>query len=324
MNIGDKVRMMRSKEEGIITKFIDTNTVEIAIDGDFRIPVLRREIVVIAREEKSFVALTRDDPKKPGKKAPLQAVKEAPIADKGFYMAFVPVNDRVLSLHIINNTDLEVPFTLGEERQQSYKGLYTGVLSKRSTLLSEEVAINDFDKWPTFVLQMLFHRQGVHPLKAPLIRKLRFRANTFFKTLQKAPVINKDAYLFQVDNEHAVTMAPEEIVQKIAENKPAGQITVEKIAPPPSEVDLHIEKLVADHTRMSNREILRTQLEAFEKALDSAIATGMGEITFIHGVGNGVLRQELHKQLSRHADVQFFQDARKEKFGYGATLVKLK
>jgi hypothetical protein len=324
MNIGDKVRMMRSREEGVITKFIDNNTIEIAIDGDFRIPVLRKEIVVIAREESSFVALAGTDPKKPGKQAPAIAPKEAPIAEKGFYMAFVPVNDRVLSLHIINNTDLDVPFTLGEERQQTYKGLYTGVLPKRSKLLSEEVVMSEFDKWPTFVLQLLFHKQGVHPLKAPMIRKLRFRANTFFKTLQKAPVINKEAYLFQIDNEHAVEMTPDEIVQKIAENKPAGQPITEKVAPPPKELDLHIEKLVADHTGMSNREMLRTQLEAFEKALDSAIATGMDEITFIHGVGNGVLRQELHKQLSRHNEVAFFQDARKEKFGYGATLVKLK
>jgi dsDNA-specific endonuclease/ATPase MutS2 len=50
----------------------------------------------------------------------------------------------------------------------------------------------------------------------------------------------------------------------------------------------------------------------------------MDEITFIHGVGNGIMRMEIHKRLSKNPQVQFFKDAMKEKFGYGATLVKLK
>jgi dsDNA-specific endonuclease/ATPase MutS2 len=36
------------------------------------------------------------------------------------------------------------------------------------------------------------------------------------------------------------------------------------------------------------------------------------------------MRMEIHKRLSKHPYVQFFKDAMKEKFGYGATLVKLK
>jgi dsDNA-specific endonuclease/ATPase MutS2 len=50
----------------------------------------------------------------------------------------------------------------------------------------------------------------------------------------------------------------------------------------------------------------------------------MDEIIFIHGVGNGVLRTEIHKRLSKNKQVEYFKDAMKEKFGYGATLVKIK
>ena len=70
--------------------------------------------------------------------------------------------------------------------------------------------------------------------------------------------------------------------------------------------------------------ILRLQLDAFEDALSRALATNMHEIVFIHGMGNGVLRKEIHRQLSRNKDIKFFEDARKEKFGFGATLVRLK
>jgi dsDNA-specific endonuclease/ATPase MutS2 len=50
----------------------------------------------------------------------------------------------------------------------------------------------------------------------------------------------------------------------------------------------------------------------------------MHEIIFIHGAGNGTLRKEIHRQLSRNKDIKFFEEAQKEKFGYGATLVRLK
>ena len=94
---------------------------------------------------------------------------------------------------------------------------------------------------------------------------------------------------------------------------------------PPHEVDLHLEALRPDSTEeLSNTAILRLQLDAFEDALSRALATNMHEIVFIHGMGNGVLRKEIHRQLSRNKDIKFFEDARKEKFGFGATLVRLK
>lgn len=70
--------------------------------------------------------------------------------------------------------------------------------------------------------------------------------------------------------------------------------------------------------------MLNIQTDHFKKALDAAIVHQMPDITFIHGSGNGILKHELHKLLSKHPKVQTFMDARKEKFGYGATKVILK
>jgi dsDNA-specific endonuclease/ATPase MutS2 len=97
-----------------------------------------------------------------------------------------------------------------------------------------------------------------------------------------------------------------------------------RISPAPNIVDLHIEKLVNDFQNMKNAEILELQLKTFEKYLDQAIASGLNEITFIHGAGNGILKNAIHKKLSKMSEIQFYQDAQKEKFGYGATLVGLK
>jgi len=97
-----------------------------------------------------------------------------------------------------------------------------------------------------------------------------------------------------------------------------------EISKPLSEVDLHIEKLRDDHAFLQSSEMLAIQLAYFHKALDAAIVHQLPEITFIHGAGNGTLRHEIQKILSKHPKVQTFMDARKEKFGYGATKVLLK
>lgn len=70
--------------------------------------------------------------------------------------------------------------------------------------------------------------------------------------------------------------------------------------------------------------MLDIQLAHFNKTLDAAIVHQLPQITFIHGAGNGVLRHELHKALSKNNKVQTFMDAGKERFGYGATKVLLK
>jgi dsDNA-specific endonuclease/ATPase MutS2 len=70
--------------------------------------------------------------------------------------------------------------------------------------------------------------------------------------------------------------------------------------------------------------MLEIQLAEFEKRLDAAILASADEVTFIHGVGNGTLRHEIQKRLGKHPHVQFFQDAKKERFGYGATSATLK
>ena len=92
----------------------------------------------------------------------------------------------------------------------------------------------------------------------------------------------------------------------------------------PKEIDLHIEEIVKDGSKMESDNILHLQLEHFEKKLDEAVIHGMEKITFIHGIGNGSLRNAIHKKLSSYPHINYFEDAQKEKFGYGATKVYLK
>ncbi len=88
------------------------------------------------------------------------------------------------------------------------------------------------------------------------------------------------------------------------------------------EVDLHIEELVENTNGLSNFEMLNIQLERFEKELDEAIEKNMKKLVFIHGVGNGRLRQEIASVLKKTKGVSF-QDASYKEYGYGATQVNI-
>lgn len=91
---------------------------------------------------------------------------------------------------------------------------------------------------------------------------------------------------------------------------------------PPMEVDLHIGKLVRNSRGMSNFEILNLQLDTAKRQLTFARSKRIQRIVFIHGVGEGVLKEELHFLLRKEDNLDFY-DADYQKYGVGATEVYL-
>ena len=408
MNVGDRVRLLTGTEEGIVTRLLDSELVEVAIDNDFTIPVLRREVVVVAQEEgknfdraapdygpgqtpgKNANASKKDKSKRPAASAgpprpPQPSLQEAlaavassgagmakpagssspatggkqPAAARGLFLALVHQSPELLGVTLINNTEADVLFTYGEETSaRPYRALAADKLGpKTSTKPLSFLHLKDFEAWPAVVFQLLPTKLSGDAAYELLTKRQAFKASTFYSSQRPAPVIGKDAYLFQLDEKAAAAIAPETLAQETpaasapapaapagvdaaalkaqlsgdAPAKPAAVVAAARPAPaapvvaPPHEVDLHLEALRPDNTEeLSNTTILRLQLDAFEDALSRALATNMHEIVFIHGMGNGVLRKEIHRQLSRNKDIKFFEDARKEKFGFGATLVRLK
>ena len=84
-------------------------------------------------------------------------------------------------------------------------------------------------------------------------------------------------------------------------------------------VDLHIEKLSDDWKHLSNFDILSMQLKAFEKYYQLSVLQHQPSLTVIHGVGEGVLRDEIHEKLRLKREVKSFVNQFHPSFGYGAT-----
>ena len=86
---------------------------------------------------------------------------------------------------------------------------------------------------------------------------------------------------------------------------------------PPMEIDLHIEKITTGFKGMTNYDMLTLQLDVAKRNLEFAISKRIPRIVFIHGVGQGVLKEEL-KYLFRRYDQVKVSEADYKKYGMGA------
>ncbi len=343
MNVGDRVRLLHSSEEGIISKIVDERFVEVEIEDGFAIPVKRSEVVRIAQEETFQFGNTLQKPEIPNpdlgkpsvkKKTGRSTQPELPFAQAGIYVAFIPQGDRALEMHLINNTDFHLPYTLGLEVGMRQEGLHAGVLAKKTAKKVHSLRDRQTHTWGVFIFQFLYFHEQPRAYQEPAVYRQRFRPALFEQDPQAVPVLDQKGFALQLDQDQnprpekkeTPKLDPEKLKESMFE--PKEPVLVSKapvqLKAPKLEVDLHIEELSPDHNRLNSAEIIELQIKTFEQNLESAIALGMIEITFIHGVGNGTLRQEIHRRLAGHPDIQFFQDAQKERFGYGATLVRFK
>lgn len=72
---------------------------------------------------------------------------------------------------------------------------------------------------------------------------------------------------------------------------------------------------------MQPDEILQLQLDELTKWLDLAVAHNLPAMVIIHGVGKGVLRNEIHALLKTRKEVKSFVQQYEPAYGDGATRV---
>jgi len=131
--------------------------------------------------------------------------------------------------------------------------------------------------------------------------------------------------LLEPDMEAEVSRLSDSEMTKIVIEKDEPKVTVKRtVSPDLVEIDLHIHELLEDTRGLTNHEMLEIQMGRFRNELETAIANGTRRIVFIHGIGNGTLKQELRKELNSNFKKYYFQDASFKEYGYGATMVILK
>ena len=334
MKIGDKVRMLSGTEEGIITKILQNGQVEIEIEDGFALPVMANEVVLINKQEEKYFGkkspVVEVEERKP-LFSPTKKVKKSTVGE-GLYLAFTDFNDKLLNVYLVNNLSYSMLATVSEQLENGHeKHLFSEQIDKNNAPRIHRLSREEFNDWKPLLIKAIFFKDGNFEPKEMIYFQMGFN-NSFFRIKRTAPVLERESYLFRVEGREIQPDLPIEkpqvidvssLRERIIEN--SSRVSPYKAEAPPSEIDLHIEELSPDHYDiMTNEAIITMQLEHFELYLDRALAANMESIIFIHGIGVGKLRQEIHKRLSGHPHVKYYQDAYKDKFGYGATKVVFK
>ncbi len=311
--LGDFVRFVDEKMEGFVTRIFDEEMIGVTGEDEFEIPVLASKVTTVHGYQAPGTV------KNEANEQPVIPLTE--FKSKGVYIGVVsdPKANSVVHFHLINDTSYQLMMSLATEKQQTFKGEYAGIIAPKSTMKIYSAQLAELQLWPKFTFNVLFYTTQNIEQPLPLTVVEKFKAKDFSGTKKQLPLLNQPGWLIQLDEPELVIDA-----QQLKESFFSGAEEKTKAERPVQEIDLHIEKLRDDHQFLNGAEILKIQLDTFNKTLDAAIVHKLPDVTFIHGAGNGVLKHELHKQLSKNNKIQTFMDARKEKFGYGATKVILK
>ncbi|NNE32776.1 MAG: DNA mismatch repair protein MutS [Winogradskyella sp.] len=143
--------------------------------------------------------------------------------------------------------------------------------------------------------------------------EFKFEAKELIVSTQKN---NLESAVYSSDIE-AIKREKEEVKRhKIPKVKPKERNA------PVFEVDLHIHQLTASTRNMTSFDMLNLQVDTARRQLEFAIRKRIPKIVFIHGVGEGVLKQELETLFSRYNNVKYY-DADYKTYGLGATELRI-
>lgn len=90
-----------------------------------------------------------------------------------------------------------------------------------------------------------------------------------------------------------------------------------------AEVDLHIDMICDRPGDLAPHEAFQMQMKYFRTCLNHAFANHVKKVTFIHGVGRGILKDEIVAELKKYDDIAVM-DAPLRKYGVGALEVYFK
>lgn len=337
--VGDEIIVLHSNEEGKVVEIMNDKMVMIEVRG-VKFPAYMDQI-----DFPYFMRFSKKKPVQEKKPAPKtyvdQVPKEKPQPNKiktseGVWLSFVPkftldeFNDEVVDLlkvYLVNRSDKGLHFTY----EQSFLGninfeLKNDVLAFHDFYL-HDISFASLNDSPSFFIEFSL----MTPVKGKaeyFETTLKLKPKQIFQRIEEMKEKNEPTILYKLFDEYpdkTVDDRPEltGLARKEYNIYEANKIR-QNLEPARSVVDLHMDKLTDNWKTMSNFDILTMQLKEFEKWYELAVAHHLPELTIIHGVGSGKLRDEIHDILKTKKEVRYFVNQYHARYGYGATEIFLK
>jgi hypothetical protein len=348
--VGDRVKFLNESGGGVVSKIISPNMVNVAIEDGFEIPTMTHELLRIELEapadsprhffREDFNVEVKTEPQsvieEDSRNIPLLSYSAKGVVEQGIYLAFLPHDQKwlitgILDIYLVNHSKFDILYSVFlEEDEKGFVGFDYGSVIPDSMILLESIDREELGKWEKGVVQVLFHNDKGSKVLVPGNSNFKIKAPRFYKetSYKDSAIIEGKAVLISLMpiSAQATLFASDDALIKekqeaaVSEAKPVEPehiIDKHKTSPREAVVDLHIYELVEDHASMENSEMLNVQVNYFTKSLDNAIANGLTKVTYIHGVGIGVLKTTI-KQILKDYDNVEYRDSSLKEFGFGA------
>lgn len=354
VNIGDKVNFLNAVGGGKVTKIIDSRMVMVEIEDGFEVPCMISDLVLDYRsqparqqqivdtiqkeiQEKQLVQQQQEEEARHGglRRFAKEAEKE------GAYLAFVPHEQQwlltgAMDVMLVNHTPYEMLYTFTIKEEEKFVNVDYGQLDKYEKVVIETISREDLEYWCNGIVQAIFTRDSCDEVLLPLNAPFSLRANRFFKegSYLMSGVLGEKAVMVCLSEIVALRHGDSDFTKLMKDGvgaqapkkdlvKQEAPIDKHKTAQGEATVDLHIGELVDNILGLSSHDMFNIQMDYFKKMLDSAIAADYTKVTFIHGVGNGVLKNAIIEELKHYKNTENHM-ASIAKFGVGAIEVVIR
>ena len=346
MKIGDKVRFLNSVGGGVVTGFKGKDIV-IVDDEGFDTPVLIRECVLIeaigetqvrqsVKSTPEFVSTQKQKVEEP---ILIEETKEG--EQITVCLAYLPIDIKQLNTtsyecYLVNDSNYFLSYNYMSRNDNGWVGRSCGLIEPNTKLFLEEFEKADLNDLEKICFQYIAYKKDKpFSLKNPCSTEIRIDTVKFYKlhSFRENDYFEDDALVYFIVKkdlpEKELLISAEEISRAIMEKESPNRPRRERIekkadSNPILEVDLHIEELVDSTNGLEPMDMLDFQMKKFREVLSNNKKQKGKKIVFIHGKGNGVLKNEILKELKSKYKDYYYQDASFREYGFGATLVTIK
>ena len=255
------------------------------------------------------------------------------------YLAFAPLDIKEITKtrfesYIVNDCNYYIRFAYFTAEGNAWNLKAEGEVEPNTKLFIEDFGREDLGDMGHIAIQLMAYKREKSFILKPAV-DVRFRIDPvqFYNlhTFTENDFFEQPALLYTiVENDELgqlVTMDADKLKRQMYKDK---QLIVNTASKTKREengeivVDLHINELLDTTAGMSSAEILNYQMEVFRKTMKEYMNHKGQKIIFIHGKGEGVLRQAIIHELNYRYKRCPYQDASFREYGYGATQVTIK
>jgi hypothetical protein len=319
--IGDRVSFLNEKGGGVIVSIKDKQTVVVSEDDGFSTPYLIKKLVKVNKP----VSVIKEDLQFPTLGNEAQQIS----------LLFVPkdsnkILDCDFDLQLVNNSGTNFYFELYQFEVDKILLISSGQVAEGMTHLVKSIKREEIEAYCKLKFQCLFNsKKKMNPMQ-PYHEEVNIKASKFFKTnnFTFSSFVNNMAICIKLADENALSLLKQKNLDINEQFSDKDFVTLERKSIPnhylrkDEEVDLHISEILENQMGMSAIQLLQIQLNLFKKELEKAIQFNYASITFIHGIGKGVLKESILKELSHYKGIKYY-PANFQKYGNGATKVEI-